>query len=168
MPGIKKILKDKLKGAQRIAVLGIGSELRADDALGLIIAKELRNYIKAKNKRRLFKVFLGETAPENLTGEIRKFKPTHLIIIDAVDFHLETGALRVVNICNEAGVSFSTHRVPVGILRDYLYKSIQCETMLIGMQPGSTEFCGELSEGMEESIKAACREIREALTEIFN
>jgi len=163
MLGIKTILRDKLKNAQRVAVLGIGSELRADDAAGLIIAKELKAYIKDKKKKSLLKVFLGQTAPENLTGQIKKFKPTHLIVIDAVDFHLKTGSLRVVDICTEAGVSFSTHRVPIGIFRDYLYKSIQCETILIGMQPGSTEFCGSLSQGIQGATQAACKEIREAL-----
>lgn len=163
MMGIKTILKDKLRNAQRVAVLGIGSPLRADDAAGLLIAKELKTYLKDNKKRNQLKVFLGETAPENLTGQIKKFKPTHLIVIDAVDFNLETGALRVVDICTEAGVSFSTHRVPIGILRDYLYKSIQCETILIGMQPGSTEFCGGLSQGMQESTQAASQEIREVL-----
>jgi len=163
MPGIQKILKDRLKNAQRVAVLGIGSQLRSDDAAGLIIAKGLKAFIKDKKKKSLLKVFLGETAPENLTGQIKKFKPTHLIVIDAVDFHLKTGALRVVDICEEAGVSFSTHRVPIGILRDYLHKSIGCETILIGMQPGSTEFCGRLSDGMQNSTQAACKEIREAL-----
>ena len=160
---IKTILKGKLRDAQKVAVLGIGSQLRADDAAGLIIAQELKKYFKDNKKRNLLKVFLGETAPENLTGQIKKFKPTHLMVIDAVDFHLKTGALRVVDICTEAGASFSTHRVPIGILRDYLYKSIGCETILIGMQPGSTEFCGCLSRKVQGSIKAACKEIREVL-----
>ena len=163
MMGIKTILRDKLRNAQRVAVLGIGSQLRADDAAGLLIAKELKTYLKDNKKRNQLKVFLGETAPENLTGQIKKFKPTHLIVIDAVDFHLKTGALRVVDIRTEAGVSFSTHRVPIGILRDYLYKSIYCETILIGMQPGSTEFCGCLSQGVRESTQAASKEIREVL-----
>ena len=163
MPSIKTILNYKLKNAKRIAVLGIGSSLRADDAAGLIIAKKLKAYIKDNKKRGLLKVFLGETAPENLTGQIKKFKPTHLIVIDAVDFHRETGALRVVNICTEAGASFSTHRVPIGIFRDYLYKSIQCETILIGIQPGSTEFCGSLSQKVKDSTQTACKEIREVL-----
>jgi len=163
MPQRKTILRNSLKGARKIAVLGVGSVLRADDAAGLLIAQELKKYIKGKKKKNLLKIFLGETAPENLTGQIKKFKPTHLIIIDAVDFHLKVGALRMVNICVEAGASFSTHRVPVGVLRDYLHKSIQCETMLIGIQPGSTEFCGRLSPGLQESVQAACREIREVL-----
>ena len=163
MPQIKLLLRNRLKGAHKVAVLGVGSPLRADDAAGLLIAQALKNQIKNKKKRNLLKVFLGETAPENLTGQIKKFKPTHLIIIDAVDFHLQAGSLRVVNISAQAGVSFSTHRVPVGILRDYLHKSIRCETILIGIQPKSTEFCGCLSKGMLESTQAAGQEIGEVL-----
>lgn len=144
-------------------MLGVGSLLRADDAAGLMITRELKNYIKGKKVKGCLKVFLGETAPENLTGQIKKYKPTHLIIIDAVDFHLKTGSLRVVNISHEAGVSFSTHRVPVGILRDYLYKSIQCETILVGIQPESTEFCGCLSKGMLQATRLAAKEIKEAV-----
>jgi len=163
MPQIKTILRSRLKGAQRIAVLGIGSPLRADDAAGLVIARELKTYFKNKQNKNLLKVFLGETAPENLTGQIKNFKPTHLLVIDAVDFHLKIGALRVVEICTEAGASFSTHRVPIGIFRDYLYKSIHCETILVGIQPGSTEFCGSFSPGMQASMQAAVKEIREVL-----
>ena len=104
-----QILQDELKKGSDA---NLQKQLRADDAAGLIIAKELKAYIKDKKKRKQLKVFLGETAPENLTGQIKKFKPTHLIVIDAVDFNLETGALRVVDIRTEAGVSFSTHRAP--------------------------------------------------------
>ena len=163
MQQIRTILKNKLKNARRIAVLGIGSLLRADDAVGMIIAEKLKSHIQDNKKNGQIKVFLGETAPENLTGQIKKFKPTHLIIIDAVDLHLNIGDLRVVNICMEAGVSFSTHRVPMGILRDYLYKSIGCETILLGMQPGSTEFCGCLSPQIPKSAQAACKAISLAL-----
>jgi len=166
MPQIKTILKNKLKHAQRIAVLGIGSALRADDAAGLIIAEKLKKHFQGKRCKKPLKVFFGQTAPENLTGQIKKFKPTHLIVIDAVDFRLKTGDLRVVNICAEDGATFSTHRVPIGVLRDYLHKSIQCETILVGMQPGSTEFCGKLSPGIEKSARAACKKIAEVLKEL--
>jgi len=33
--------------------------------------------------------FYRRTAPENLTGEIKKFQPTHLIIIDAAELNKE-------------------------------------------------------------------------------
>jgi hydrogenase 3 maturation protease len=163
MPQIQNLLKNKLKTARRVAILGVGSPLRADDAAGLIISEELKKIFKENKKRGQVRVFLGETAPENLTGQIKKFKPTHLLVIDAVDLGLPTGALRMVNLCAEDRVSFSTHRVPVGILRDYLHQSIGCETFLLGIQPGSTEFCGAVSAPIRKSSSAACKEIAGAL-----
>ena len=35
------VLREKLAGATRVAILGVGSELRADDAAGIMVAQEL-------------------------------------------------------------------------------------------------------------------------------
>ena len=70
MSGLKTSLKNRLEGAAKIAVLGIGSLLRADDAAGMLVAEEVEKRCgKTKGKPEV-KVFFGETAPENLTGEI--------------------------------------------------------------------------------------------------
>jgi len=165
MPRLKTILANRLRNARKIAVLGVGSELRADDAAGMVIVKRLKAYIKGKKQeeRNSLKVFLGQTAPENLTGEIKKFKPTHLIIIDAVDFHQKAGAIGVVDLQAEAGVSFSTHRIPFQIIKDYLYKSIACETIIIGIQPESVDFSLSLSPKIQKSARIVLEAIIEAL-----
>lgn len=162
MPKLKTILKNRLKNATKVAILGIGSELRADDAVGVVIARNLQAHIR-KMKTKALKVFLGQTAPENLTGEIKKFNPTHLIIIDAVDFQKKAGSIGIVNDRKEEGVSFSTHRMPFQIIGDYLYKSIACETIIIGIQPQSLEYCGGLSPKIQESVRMASEGIREVL-----
>ena len=38
---IKKALRNRLAGAKKIAVLGIGSELRSDDVAGMLAAEKL-------------------------------------------------------------------------------------------------------------------------------
>lgn len=165
MPRLKTILENRLKNARKIAVLGVGSELRSDDAAGMVIAKRLQAYIKDKKKgrRKPLKVFLGHTAPENLTGAIKRFKPTHLIIIDAVDLHQKSGAIGVVDLRTETGVSFSTHRIPFQIIKDYFYKSIACETIIIGIQPQSFDFCASLSPKIQNSAGIVFEEIIEVL-----
>ncbi len=159
---LKTTLKNKLKNAQKIAILGIGSELKGDDAVGLAVAQRLKAYIKKKRIKSL-KVFLGQTAPENLTGEIKKFKPTHLIIIDAADFHRKAGTAKVIDAHRETGASFSTHRMPIRIIRDYLYQSIGCEIIIIGIQPQSLGFCSALSQKTRESVKMLSAEIIDVL-----
>lgn len=155
-------LKNRLKNAKKVGILGIGSEIRSDDAVGIFIAAKLQAYIKNK-KIRAVKVFLGQTAPENFTGEIRKFNPTHLIILDAIDFKKKPGSIGIVSARSEKGVSFSTHRMPIKFLTDYLYQSISCQSIIIGIQPQSLDFCVNLTPAIQKSAKMLLTEIIEAL-----
>lgn len=145
MLNLKKILKSKLKDAKRIAVLGIGSELRGDDAAGILAAKEIKENSKVK-------VFLGGAAPENLTGEIKKYKPTHLVIIDSAKLGKKPGTINILDSDKIAGNLFGTHKLPMRVMLDYLSKSINCKTIIIGIQPKSIEFGAQISK---EAVNSA-------------
>jgi len=84
-----EVVRDALKaffaGAERVAVMGIGSRLRGDDAAGLLTAALLRRALARQQVGVKTLVVSGDTAPENVTGEIKKFRPTHLLILDAAD-----------------------------------------------------------------------------------
>ena len=147
MQNLKATLNRNLKGAKKVAVLGVGSSLRSDDAAGLLVAEELKNI---KNPK--LKVFFGSTAPENLTGEIIKYGPTHIIIVDCVDIDQKPGSILLVDPRIVDGVSFSTHMLPVKMIVDYFLESLKCEIIIIGIQPKSLEF-GETVSG--EVIKAS-------------
>jgi len=147
-------------------VLGVGSELRGDDAVGTVIAREVQAYTRFK-KTKSVKVFLGQTAPENLTGEIKKFKPTHLIIIDAVDFNQRAGVAKIIDTGAELGQSFSTHKMPIRIIRDYLYRAIGCQTIILGIQPRSLDFSLVLTPGLLKRAKIISEEITGALNKAF-
>ena len=159
MRNLKVLLKDKLNKAQRIGLLGVGSEFRGDDVAGVLVAKSLA----AKIKNRKFKVFLGETAPENLTGEIKKFKPTHLLIIDAADIGRKAGSVTMLCAKDIAGATFSTHRLPVKLIADYLSCSISCDIIILGIHPESFVF-GKLPS---QKIKKAARELSQILKEVI-
>jgi len=159
---LKTSLKNRIKDSKKVAILGVGSELRGDDAAGMAVSRQILQYIK-EMKIDSAKVFLGETAPENLTGEIKRFKPNHLIIIDAVDFQKKAGAVGIIDDSGEGGASFSTHRMPMGILKDYFYKSIACKTTIIGIQPKCVNFGTGLSREIQLSAKAVSRDLLEVL-----
>lgn len=149
-------LKKELNGAKRVALIGVGSDLRGDDAAGIRVAEELEKKVKSA----AFKVFIGATAPENLTGEIKKFKPTHLIIVDAVNASLKPGAVFLLNSKDVGeGVSFSTHKMPVRVMIDYLNKSSGCESVIIGIQPKSVEFGKPLSKSVLSAMREASKTI---------
>jgi len=121
MPRLKQKLQTLLENAKRVAILGIGSELRGDDAVGLLVLNNLRHKIFAIKKRRIVcKLFNGGTAPENLTGEIRRFKPGHLIMIDAVELGKRPGTVALVDIKKVESTAFLTHKLPVKLMLDYL------------------------------------------------
>lgn len=162
MANLKTILKQKLKDAKRIVVLGIGSELRADDAAGLLVAEELK---KIKNLK--LKVFLGSTAPENFTGEIIKFKPTHILIVDSVDTDQKPGFILLINPEEVGGVSFSTHMLPVKMMVDYLLASLECEIIIIGIQPKVLLFGETISKEVKKSTKQISGVIKQILQEEF-
>jgi len=157
MKTLEKFLKNRLKSAKKIALLAIGSEFRADDAAGLLVAQKLSS--RKKNSRK-FKIFIGATAPENLTGDIRRFKPSHILLIDSVDFNEKPGSIVVLSPRDIGdGVSFSTHKMPAKVLMRYFSQSLECDPVLIGIQPASIEF----GKPPSKAVLSAVREVASAL-----
>lgn len=163
MREIKKALKNKLKNSRRIALLGIGSELNADDVAGMLVAKRLDERVK-KNRSFVFKAFFGATAPENLTGEIRKFKPTLVVMVDAADFGRKPGEVVVIQAEEIEGISFSTHRLPTTIIAQYLAQSLNCSIVIIGIQPKTLAFGKLPSKEIRKTVTLLSAAIQEALT----
>lgn len=163
MVTLKTALKDRLRNAKKIALLGVGSELRGDDAAGILVAAHLRKTCQKNIKQQRFKVFLGATAPENLTGQIKSFKPSCLIIVDSADLGKKAGAVKLINPAEVEGFSFCTHRLPLKIMADYLIKSLACEILIIGIQPGRLDFASRPSKAVEKSVKLVGGIIRDIL-----
>ena len=147
MQNLKATLIKKLKGAEKIAVIGIGSTLRNDDAAGILVAEKL---IKIESSK--LKVFIGSTAPENLTGEIISYNPSHIFIIDTVDSDQEPGSIVLIEQEKVGGVSFSSHMLPIKIMVDYLLSTLKCEFIVAGIKPKSLEFGKNVSEEVNKSV----------------
>jgi hydrogenase 3 maturation protease len=158
-----KILKQKLNNAQRVAVLGIGSELRGDDIVGLLAAQQIEKNTKGKSVTPQVQVFIGETAPENLTGAIKKFQPTHLIIIDAAELSKEPGHIEIMEPETIGGTSFCTHSLPLKIIIGYLLESFKFQAILIGIQPKTLTFGAQPTK----EVVAAAKLIADAITKSF-
>ncbi len=158
MENLEKSLKSRLKDAERVAVLGVGSELRGDDIAGILVAQEFNK----PSKR--FKSFIGGTAPENFTGEIKRFKPTHLVVVDSASMaKSRAGTIRLIDPEKVANFSFCTHRLPLKIMTDYLIKFIDCEIIIIGIQPKTLGFGLPCSPEIKKSVKRVSSAIRKIL-----
>lgn len=161
---LKQAISKKLGNPAAVAVLGVGSELRGDDVAGMLVAESLHKSSPKINKKIKFKVFLGGTAPENFTGGIKEFNPSHLIIVDTAEAGLRAGAVTVFDPDETANVSFSTHSLPLKIMSDYLRAYINCSIIIIGIQPKSMKF-GELPT---KEVKQAIARVSDALKEILH
>lgn len=150
---LKSLLQSSLDGARKVAVLGVGSELRGDDQAGLLVVDKLNDKCKKEGSFPQLELFKGFTAPENVTGEIKKYAPSHLIVVDAADVGSEPGTIEVIDPDLVGGVSFSTHMMPMKIVMDYVNESMQCKMMIIGIQPKCLEFLAPVSREVRTSVR---------------
>lgn len=160
MTTLKTLLASRLDGAKRVAVLAVGSEFRADDAAGILAGES----ILRRNKSKRLKVFMGQTAPENLTGEIRRFKPSHIIIIDTADMKELPGTVLLLKPEElSKDITFSTHKMPAEILIEYFIKTMACTVTFIGIQPLTIKFGTKPSKDVRESAKEVASAILGAM-----
>ncbi len=143
--------------AAKIAVVGIGHELRGDDAAGIEIVRAL-----TEHANRL--VIEAGTAPENHTGALRRFLPDLVVMIDAALMNLEPGAIRALDSSAADGFGASTHTLPLGLLSQYLAAELGCAVLLIGIQPADTTFGAPLSP----AVQRACAEVSRALQSMLD
>jgi len=127
----------------KVCVLGIGSDLRGDDVAGLLVvdclSRKCMNLEPCDIKNKLH-VLYGSTAPENCTGDIKRSKPTHLVVVDSADMGLKPGDIKILGEDQIGGVSFSTHMLPLSVMIQYLKNSIDFKTVIVGIQPKNIDF----------------------------
>ena len=163
MSTLKKELQRRLEGAKKIAVLGVGSELRGDDAAGIFVCRRIAKKSAKIIASRKLKVFIGLTAPENLTGAIRRFNPTHLIIVDCAKMNKPTGTIRLIDPHDAASSAFGTHNLPLKVLADYLTQTIGCTVAIIGIQPQGTFFGKQCSRPVARAVRQLVELVHRAI-----
>jgi len=130
--------------------LAVGSDLRGDDAAGLLVAEQLQSKISDK-----FQILIGGTAPENFTGEVKRLKPSHLLIVDAADMKAAPGTIQVISHQEIGGYSFSTHALPLKVMIDFILADYKCEVIIVTIQPKNVMFGAPVSP----EVRAAAAEI---------
>src|ERR1041385_2007174 len=80
----------EINTSPRIAIVGIGNPYRSDDAAGILIARELSQREFAADREHFLICEAGH-APENVTGGLRKFAPSLVLLIDAAEMDKEPG-----------------------------------------------------------------------------
>ena len=133
-------------GERRIVLVGVGNPMRADDGVGSKIIELLQ--------KRLFENVMlinAETVPEAFTGKVEKYKPTHVMLIDAANFRGQVGETRLITGAQIGGQALSTHSLPLSLFISYIEKSIDVPVILLGIQPKTIDFDMPMSREIEEA-----------------
>ncbi|OGO20032.1 MAG: hypothetical protein A2Z14_18760 [Chloroflexi bacterium RBG_16_48_8] len=140
----------------RIAIVGIGHELRGDDSVGLFIVRRLASSLQEDES--LLIVDAG-SAPENCTHLLRGFSPDLVILIDAAEMEKSPGSIEWIPWHDSIGLSASTHSLPLHIFAQYLIKELNCEVALLGIQPMNINFDVELDPAVRASAERAVLDV---------
>lgn len=123
-------LRSRLRGAKRVAVVGVGDELNVHDRLGMLAANEVDGLHLPRTK-----VFLAGTVPESVTGPIRRYKPDAVVLLDAADLGARPGTVAIVEPREIRASLLSTHALPLSVVMEFLEKDTGARVILVGIQP---------------------------------
>ncbi len=142
-------LKIFLEDCQKLVILAIGNELRADDGLGPLFANKFSKITKNASK---VIVIDGGIVPENFTGTIRKENPSHVILIDAVEMNAAPGDMKFIAKEKISQYNVSTHSMPISFLIKYLETTSSFKIILLGIQPQNMELGEKITENVQISV----------------
>lgn len=140
----------------RVAVVGIGQELRGDDAAGCVVAGSLQALLADHGG---LLVLDSGPAPESQTGQLRRFQPALVIFVDAAQMGDPPGSVRWLPWEQTVGMSNSTHTLPIEMVARYLNATLGCEIFLIGIQPAAMT----LGAPLTPAVQCAAEEVTAAL-----
>lgn len=134
--------------------------MRSDDAAGILVTRALLQRDWGIYTDRVLIVEAGQ-APENRTGELRKFRPDVVLIIDAAEMGETPGTIQWIPEESIDGMSASTHSLPLSMLSRYLKLELNCMVAVLGIQAISNE----VGESVSPEVLRAIHEIVDELNQ---
>ena len=146
-----------------MVVLGVGSELRGDDAAGVLVARAV-GHAKLPGVHAID----GGTAPENFTSDVKKLAPTHLVIVDAAQLGgtpPSPGAVALLDAPQAGATGFGTHALPLGVIAAYLSAETGCHVTIVAIQSKNAGMGDEMSEEVARAVRNVTEALKTALQE---
>jgi hydrogenase 3 maturation protease len=150
-------------------VVGIGQELRGDDAVGVRTARRLGNRQRAGGREapRPASLFLlvveAGPVPESCTGPLRRFAPDLVILVDAADMGELPGTIRWLDCAEADAAAGSTHGLPLSLFARFLVEEIGCQVALLGIQPSALTFGAPLTDPVRRALRRTVDGLAELL-----
>ncbi len=148
-----------LKDATVVVIIGMGNELRADDAVGLIVVRLL----KPSSTTRL-RVFEGHMTPDAFIGPACAAHPTHVVIIDAAELGKNPGSWQILSLDEVEEGLFTTHAIPAVEVAAEIMRRCDAAVVFLGIQPKSRD----ISLGLSRECQRAAEEIAQVIQNIVS
>ncbi len=158
MTSWKSRLTTAFSQATKIAILGIGNDLKADDGIGPYVIEQLHQ----RNPPHI-ELINASTVPENFLSHLVDSHPHLILLIDAALMQTEPGTIQLIDKDTIGGIAFSSHSLPLTFFIEYLENNITTTILILGIQPLTNEFAHPFSEPVQQ----AANEIIATLSNLF-
>lgn len=174
---LKGELEAKLAG-RRCVVVGVGNELRGDDAAGVRLAERLETALSC-GQAPLVRHGLGEGAspvrvpiihagevPETYAVRVADLKPDVVLLLDAAAMGLPAGSCRLVRAHDLPPVPGFTHRPSLEMFARFIELDCGAESYVLGIQPDLDHL--DLGHEMSPQVVAALDALLPLLAELLS
>jgi hydrogenase 3 maturation protease len=145
------LLREFLNRSRKPAFVGIGQELRGDDAAGILLVRHLQAHPPAARPSAPF-LFEAGSLPEASAGPLRRFGPDRVIFFDAADMGEAPGSVRWIDPARLEGTPLATHTFPMGGFSAYLESELGCRVAILGIQPECIDFDAPVSDCVRQAM----------------
>lgn len=155
-------LGEELQGVLRVFVLGVGNELRGDDAAGPTLIRSMKHL----RSRRVRVVNSGVT-PENSAEALLRFKPSHVVLVDAVEASQPAGSVSIIGEEAISSVAISTHTLPLTLFTSYLRgQGLKAHFTFIGVQVKDVALGATMTAEVEAGVKRVAAALDRFLSQL--
>lgn len=151
----EKDFEEHLRGAKKTVVMAVGDELDPRDCLGYLAGKRI-----VSRRPKGVHVLITEQMPENFTSEVRRLKPSHVVLIDSTEMGGRPGDLAFIDSGEVTATRVSTHALPLSIVMQYIETELGAKVVLIGIQPAAATDVGggkqplSVEKGIDRIVRA--------------
>lgn len=148
---------------RRPSIVGIGSDIRGDEGVGLKIIDHLK-------RKKLKNVLLlrTETRPENFIGEIQRHKATHVLLVQSAHLDGKPGEARFIPFLKDEQKTKEFHETPLQTLSHFFEKFEKTRVKFMGIQPKSTFFGTKLTQELDIAAREIAELIANSLSDSSN
>lgn len=130
----------------RLAIVGVGHPMRADDYVGSYIVKAIIEATDGILPEGAY-LFDAEDSVEALIGNLAKLSLKHVVFIDACEMGLHPGETNLLSVAETSYPFFTTHGIPLKVLAERLLS--ESKVWVLAIQPKQTGFDVSLSQEIQ-------------------